>query len=56
MLDELHLSPPQLDYDGNIYTFGCIYGHNVVIVWQGDMGTTAASIVATRIQATFRRL
>ncbi len=47
MLDELHLSPPQPDHDKNIYTFGYICGHNVVIMCQGDMGTTAGSIVAT---------
>lgn len=56
MLDELHVTPPQPEYDKNIYTFGRICGHNVVIVCQGDMGTTAASIVATRMDSTFRRL
>ena len=56
MLDELHLSPLQPDHDKNIYTFGRIHGHNVVIVCPGDKGTTAASIVATRMEATFRRL
>lgn len=56
MLDELHVTPPQPEHDKNIYTFGRICGHNVVIVCQGDMGTTAASIVATRMDATFRRL
>src|SRR5208282_78620 len=56
MLDELHVTPPQPEHDKNIYTFGRICGHNVVIVCQGDMGTTAASIVATRMDATFRKL
>ena len=56
MLDELHVTPPQPEHDKNIYTFGRICGHNVVIVCQGDMGTTAASIVATRMDSTFRRL
>ncbi|KAH6717482.1 hypothetical protein BKA61DRAFT_323396 [Leptodontidium sp. MPI-SDFR-AT-0119] len=56
MLDELHATPPQPEHDKNIYTFGRICGHNVVIVCQGDMGTTAASIVATRMDSTFRRL
>jgi nucleoside phosphorylase len=55
MLDELHVAPPQSEHDKNIYTFGRICGHNVVIVCQGDMGTTAASIVATRMDSTFRR-
>jgi nucleoside phosphorylase len=55
-LDELHVTPPQPEHDKNIYTFGRICGHNVVIVCQGDMGTTAASIVATRMDSTFRRL
>jgi nucleoside phosphorylase len=56
MLDELHVTLPQPEHDKNIYTFGRICGHNVVIVCQGDMGTTAASIVATRMDSTFRRL
>jgi len=56
MLDELHLTPPQPEHDKNIYTFGRIGRHNVVIVCQGDMGTTAASIVAARMDSTFRRL
>ena len=56
MLDELHLPPPQPDHDKNIYTFGRICGHNVVIVCQGDMGTNVASIVAARMNATFRKL
>jgi nucleoside phosphorylase len=56
MLDELHVTPPQPEHDKNISTFGRICGHNVVIVCHGDMGTTAASIVATRIDSTFRRL
>ena len=56
MLDELHVTPPQPEHDKNIYTFGRICGHNVVIVCQGDMGTTTAGIVATRMDATFRKL
>ena len=56
MLDELHITPPQSEHDKNIYTFGRICGHNVVIVCQGDMGTTAACIVATRMDSTFRKL
>jgi hypothetical protein len=56
MLDELHLPPSQPVHDKNIYTFSRICGHNVVIVCQGDMGTTAVSIVATRMEATFRKL
>ncbi|KAH8696486.1 pfs domain-containing protein [Talaromyces proteolyticus] len=56
MLDELHKSPPQPEHDKNIYTFGSICGHNVVIVCQGDAGTTVAATVATRMDGTFRRL
>jgi nucleoside phosphorylase len=56
MLDELYVTPPQPEHDKNIYTFGRICGHNVVIVCQGDIGTTAASIMATQIDSTFRRL
>jgi len=54
--DELHVTPPQPEHDKNIYTFGRIRGHNVVIVHQGDMGTTSASVVAMRMDFTFRRL
>jgi nucleoside phosphorylase len=56
MLDELHRTPPQPAHDKNIYTFGRIFGHNVVIVCQGEMGTSTASKVATRMDSTFRRL
>jgi hypothetical protein len=49
VLDELHVTPPPPEHNKNIYTFDRICGHNVVIVCQGDMGTTAASIMATRI-------
>jgi hypothetical protein len=56
MLDELHDAPPQPAHDKNIYTFGRIGGHNVVIVCQGDMGKMAAATVATRMDAIFPRL
>lgn len=56
MLDELHVPPPQPEHDKNIYTFGSIGGHNVVIVCPGDMGKTAAAVVTTRMDGTFRRL
>jgi nucleoside phosphorylase len=56
MLDELHRAPPQPENDNNIYTLGSVCGHNVVIVCQGDMGTTAATMVATQMVATFRKL
>jgi nucleoside phosphorylase len=56
MLDELHLTPPQPDHDKNIYTVGSICGHNVVIVCPGGMGTTAATVVVTRMEAIFTKL
>jgi nucleoside phosphorylase len=56
MLYELHVTPPQPEHDKNIYTFGAIAGHNGIIVCQGDMGKTAAAVVATRMDGTFRRL
>ncbi len=56
MLDELHNPPPQPEQDQNIYTFGRMCGHNVVIACQGEKGTTAASITATRMDCTFRKL
>lgn len=56
MLDELHENFVQPKHDKNIYTLGSIFGHNVVIVCQGDMGTVAAATVATRMDGTFSGL
>ncbi|KAI1111658.1 hypothetical protein F5Y14DRAFT_424372 [Nemania sp. NC0429] len=56
MLDEQHELPAQPHHDKNIYTLGMIGNHNVVIVCQGDMGNTAATLVATRMDGTFRNL
>ncbi|KAF2193434.1 hypothetical protein K469DRAFT_712182 [Zopfia rhizophila CBS 207.26] len=33
MLDELHVTPLQPEHNKNIYSFGCICGHNVVIIY-----------------------
>lgn len=56
MLDELHRSPLQPEADRNIYTYGRICAHNVVIVCQSDIGTTAAAFVANQLLNTFRKL
>ncbi|KAI9678502.1 MAG: hypothetical protein M1822_007445 [Bathelium mastoideum] len=56
MLDEEH-DTPQIP-DGNVYTFGRIYRHNVVIgcLPPGQYGTNSAAVVATRMAATFPSL
>ncbi|KAI9666578.1 MAG: hypothetical protein M1821_004514 [Bathelium mastoideum] len=56
MLDEEHNTPQVLD--GNVYTFGRIHGHNVVIgcLPSGQYGTNSAAVVATRMARTFRSL
>lgn len=56
ILDEMHLPPPQPEFDKNIYIFGSICGHNVVIGWPDTMGSTATTIMATRVDQTFRNL
>ncbi|OJD10037.1 hypothetical protein AJ78_08786 [Emergomyces pasteurianus Ep9510] len=56
MLDERHRRPPQPEADQNIYTYGRIFAHNVVIVCQSDMGTTAAASVANQLVNSFRKL
>ncbi|EPS38343.1 hypothetical protein H072_8027 [Dactylellina haptotyla CBS 200.50] len=58
ILDETH---PQLDVadgDTNVYTFGRIGRHNVVIAClpEGRYGITRASIVATHMRSTFTNL
>ncbi|KAL9624318.1 MAG: hypothetical protein Q9160_001565 [Pyrenula sp. 1 TL-2023] len=56
MLDEEH---DQLEYsaaDENLYSFGSINGHNVVIgcLPAGRIGNNSAAVVATQMRATFR--
>lgn len=46
MLDETHKPPLQPRTDNNTYEFGSVWGHNVVIACQSEMGSTAATIVA----------
>ncbi|KAK6352104.1 hypothetical protein TWF730_008935 [Orbilia blumenaviensis] len=59
VLDEVQ--HPQIDVpdsDTNIYKFGRIGRHNIVITWLPDTryGTTQAGIVATRMRSTFTKL
>ncbi|KAF2237370.1 purine and uridine phosphorylase [Viridothelium virens] len=53
MLDEEHEGPPIMD--GNVYTFGRIQRHNVVVgcLPPGQYGTNRATAVATRMMITF---
>jgi nucleoside phosphorylase len=53
MLSEIHEAPTQTLGDDNIYTFGAIGGHNVVIAGLSDQGLTAANTVALQMLRTF---
>jgi nucleoside phosphorylase len=55
MLDELHENLPNPVSDYNTYILGSIGSHNVVIAClpKGQMGTSSAAVVATRIVNTF---
>ncbi|KAL3489918.1 hypothetical protein BJX62DRAFT_252265 [Aspergillus germanicus] len=56
MLDEVHTSPSErLGSDQNAYTLGRVCNHNVVIACLpfGVYGTTSATAVLSRLQATF---
>lgn len=53
MLSEIHDAPTQTPGDDNIYTFGAIEGHNVVIAGLSDQGLTAANTVASQMLRTF---
>ena len=56
MLDERHQELPRDDDDTNLYTFGRICEHNVVIVClpAGQMGTNSAAAVAAEMRSKFR--
>src|SRR5277367_1701099 len=56
MLDEAHEPPPHPEADDNIYLFGSICGHNVVIGWPSEMGIAAVTRMAIHIERTFRNL
>ncbi|RPA78788.1 hypothetical protein BJ508DRAFT_416379 [Ascobolus immersus RN42] len=53
MLDEEHERLPKQPQDSNIYTFGSIYGHNIVIAGQYQTGNAAAAVVATQMKLSF---
>lgn len=55
MLDEEHQDPVQNGNDSNIYTLGCIGGHNIVLAClpAGQMGTNSAAAVAMQMKNTF---
>ena len=57
VLDEKH---PDLTgtEDGNVYSYGTVAGHNVVIAClpNGIYGATSAAVVATRLLSTFRNI
>ncbi|KAF2998928.1 hypothetical protein E8E13_006245 [Curvularia kusanoi] len=60
MLDEEHpkLERDPADNDENLYTFGSMSGHNVVIVSlpAGRIGNNPATAVAAQMRATFKKI
>ncbi|GAB7348809.1 hypothetical protein MBLNU459_g7526t2 [Dothideomycetes sp. NU459] len=58
MLEEEHSSPSDAPEDNNIYSFGRIGDHNIVLAClpKGVTGTTSAAIVAERMQSGFPHL
>lgn len=54
MLDELHFAPSLPNNQKNVYTFGRIYGHNVILACPGEMGQNGAAILGARMDSTFR--
>ncbi|KAJ8113226.1 hypothetical protein OPT61_g4604 [Boeremia exigua] len=55
MLDEEHSRPRYDTYDTNVYTYGRVGEHNVVIAClpAGQTGTNSAAAVAVRMKSTF---
>jgi nucleoside phosphorylase len=55
MLDAEHEDPTPNTNDSNIYTLGCIGGHNVVVAClpAGQLGTNSAAVVAMQMKTTF---
>src|SRR4051812_16564282 len=58
VLDEEHPRLPMGAHDCNIYRFGQIHSHNIVIapLPSGVIGTSSAAAVAARVCADFPRL
>src|SRR5215212_1355775 len=58
ILDEAHPPLDAVDGDANVYKFGRIGRHNVVIscLPEGRYGITRASFVAAHMRSTFTRL
>jgi nucleoside phosphorylase len=58
MLDEEHQGLPRDDNDTNLYTFGRIGEHNVVIAClpAGETGPSSAAAVAVEMKSTFAQI
>ncbi|KAK6529389.1 hypothetical protein TWF281_008565 [Arthrobotrys megalospora] len=58
VLDEVHPQLEAIDGDTNVYKFGRIGGHNVVISWlpKGQYGLTRAAVVVSHMLSAFTRL
>ena len=58
MLDEDHPKQPAVDHAHNIYHFGSIEDHNVVIAClpSGTIGTNSAAGVATEMRVLFKSI
>lgn len=53
MLDEKHGKLPQFPADPNVYHFGSIAGHNIIVVGLQRPGNSEAAIVTARMRITF---
>lgn len=53
MLDEEHDRLPQPSSDHNVYSFGSIHGHNVVVAGLHQTGNCPAAMVVTQMRMTF---
>ncbi|GKZ25934.1 hypothetical protein AbraIFM66951_002456 [Aspergillus brasiliensis] len=56
LLDEIHADIPTTTQDKNIYTFGRMHSHNIVIASLPRTGNTSAASVATQARNDFPRL
>jgi nucleoside phosphorylase len=56
MLDKEHEDLEREEHDDNLYSFGSIAGHNVVIVClpAGRIGNNPAAVVASEMRAAFK--
>src|SRR4051812_37116540 len=58
VLDQTYPALPQQASDNNIYTYGRIGAHNIVVtcISEGAYGTTSATLVASQLRSSFPSL